>query len=82
MFLGQAIPSFYNRLNGRANESTVDILYQLGTNQDAGLMVRLAHTLSHLCDRNLHHVESLCRCLYVYTIQCLFIVKVVTDSTL
>ena len=29
------------KIQGKASESTVDILYQLGTNRDAGLLARL-----------------------------------------
>ncbi len=39
---GAGVP-LHGKVNGMANESTVDILFQLGAIQDAGTSARYAH---------------------------------------
>lgn len=46
VFVDLNSPLLFGRLNGLSSDSTIDILYQLGTTQDSGTKDRYINTMS------------------------------------
>lgn len=47
VFVDLNSPLLFGRLNGLSSDSTIDILYQLGTTQDSGTKDRYINILTH-----------------------------------